>query len=133
MKSIFALGAVALLATACASRLPPVDETTLARHNAEWQAERAAYTVCGQDKANALLRTSASAPDVVDASVRACQPTLESVRTSFRQYVELQMMSDHGKEGARQAADQMAVDAETKLRGYLLPYVEYTRYQAGIQ
>lgn len=43
------------------------------------------------------------------------------------------MVSSHGRDGARQAADRVSQDTEAKTRNYLVRYVERERYTAKAQ
>lgn len=99
----------------------------------EWQRLRARHFDCATDKANELMRGSASSPDVARQALRACDDRLSAMRTAFRTYLEAQMVSSHGKAGARRAADQLARDTERKVQTYLEQSVVYTRYQAKVR
>ncbi len=50
---------------------------------------------------------------------------------AFGTYLEGQMVSSHGKSGARQAADRVTTDTREKARSYLTRYVERERYVAN--
>ncbi|KJK24565.1 hypothetical protein UB46_09750 [Burkholderiaceae bacterium 16] len=129
MKSVLALIPVTLLAAACASHAP-ADPQASAEANEQWQSLRAAYTTCAKDKADAGMAGRASAQDLAASSLKACQPQLDAMRTAFREYLDAQMVSAHGRDGARQAADRVSRDTEAKTRNYLVRYVERERYTA---
>lgn len=132
MKSVLALIPVTLLAAACASRAP-ADPQAVSEANEQWQSLRAAYTTCAKDQADAGMASSASAQDLTSAALKACRPRLEAMHTAFRDYLNAQMVSSHGRDGARQAADQVSQDTEAKTRNYLVRYVERERYTARAQ
>ncbi|MGE8366068.1 hypothetical protein AB4156_02300 [Cupriavidus sp. 2MCAB6] len=129
MKSVLALIPVTLLAAACASHAP-ADPQASAEANEQWQSLRAAYTTCAKDQADAGMSGRASAQDLAASALKACQPRLDAMRTAFREYLDAQMVSSHGRDGARQAADRVSRDTEAKTRNYLVRYVERERYTA---
>ncbi|WP_420996445.1 hypothetical protein ACKI2N_016740 [Cupriavidus sp. 30B13] len=129
-KSALVLVPAALLA-ACASRPLAADPQALSAANAQWQSLRADYTACARDKADAGLPGRGSAQDLAGAALKACQPTLDAMRGAFRDYLDAQMVSSHGHDSARQAADRLAQDTEAKTRSYVVRYVERERYNAG--
>lgn len=138
-----ALCTVALL-TACGSS-PKQSETAAAFTDApatqvaapvqmpEWQMLRARHFECATGKANDLMRGSDASPEVARQALRACSGELSAMRNSFRTYLESQMVSAHGKTGARRAADQLARDTERKAQAYLEQSVVYARYQAKVR
>jgi hypothetical protein len=144
MKSLVILS-LALLTASCASHRAADDETlasdsdqpALVAQGTQWQApvstgsewmvHRQAYTTCVIAKADTLVRNVGSSQDIAEAALQACESTRENVRIAFRHYLETQMVSAHGKRGAALAADQMASDAEGKLRSYLVQYVNHAR------
>ncbi|MGT2492911.1 hypothetical protein ACU4GD_26430 [Cupriavidus basilensis] len=102
-----------------------------AEANEQWQSLRAAYTTCAKDQADAgMSRPRLAAQDLAASALKACQPRLDAMRTAFREYLDAQMVSSHGRDGARQAADRVSRDTEAKTRNYLVRYVERERYTA---
>lgn len=135
MKSVLhliSLIPVALLAAACASHAPANPQAS-AEANEQWQSLRAAYTTCAKDQADAGMASSASAQDLARAALKACRPRLDAMHAAFRDYLDAQMVSSHGRDGARQAADRVSQDTEAKTRNYLVRYVERERYTAKAQ
>lgn len=99
----------------------------------EWQMLRARHFECATGKANGLMRGSDASSDVARQALRACSGELSAMRDAFRTYLESQMVSSHGKTGARRAADQLARDTERKTQTYIEQSVVYTRYQAKVR
>ncbi|MGO4328888.1 hypothetical protein AB4Z48_21860 [Cupriavidus sp. 2TAF22] len=130
LKSSFVLIPVTLLAAACASHSPAPDPQAAGEANAQWQSLRADYTACAKGQTDAGLSGSASPQDLAGAALKACQPKLDAMRSAFREYLDAQMVSAHGRDGARQAADRVSRDTEAKTRSYLVRYVEVERYNA---
>ncbi|AOY92712.1 hypothetical protein BKK79_13710 [Cupriavidus sp. USMAA2-4] len=130
MKLAPILLAAGLLATACASR-PPVDgqapQSANESANAHWQALRGDYTDCARRQADAELPRSGTAQALADDALKACRAQLEAVRVAFRDYLDAQMVSSHGRDSARQAANQVGRDTEAKTRAYLVRYIESER------
>ncbi|WP_237717281.1 hypothetical protein [Cupriavidus basilensis] len=131
LKSVLALIPAALLAAACASRAP-ADPQAVSDANEQWQSIRAAYTTCAKDQADAGMASSASAQDLASAALKACQPRLDAMRAAFRDYLDAQMVSSHGRDGARQAAARVSQDTEAKTRNYLVRHIERERYVAKL-
>jgi hypothetical protein len=129
MKSVLALIPVTLLAAACASHAP--DPQAVSEANEQWQSLRATYTACAKEQADAGMASRVSAQDLAGSALKACQPGLDAMRTAFRQYLDTQMVSAHGRDSARQAADRVGRDTEAKTRDYLVHYVERERYLAA--
>ncbi|WP_020204273.1 MULTISPECIES: hypothetical protein [Cupriavidus] len=133
MKSVLALIPVTLLAAACASRPPAADPQAQEQANAQWQSLRADYTNCAREQADAGLPGRGSPQDLAGAALKACQSRLDAMRGAFRDYLDAQMVSSHGHDSARQAADRLSRDTEAKTRTYLVRYVERERYNAGLR
>ncbi|MDF3836932.1 hypothetical protein P3W85_28860 [Cupriavidus basilensis] len=131
MKFVLALIPATLLAAACASHTP-ADPQAASDANAQWQSLRADYSTCAKDQTDAGVAGAASPQDLVGTALKACQPRLDAMRTAFRQYLDAQMVSSHGRDSARQAADRVSRDTEAKTRNYLLRYVERERYNARL-
>lgn len=132
MKSVLALIPVTLLAAACASQVPANPQAS-SEANEQWQSLRAAYTTCAKGQADAGMAGGASAQDLASAALKACRPRLDAMHTAFRDYLDAQMVSSHGRDGARQAAERVSQDTEAKTRNYLVRYVERERYTAKAQ
>lgn len=141
MRNVLALIPALLLVGACASK-PPAEEVVADAEAAaatqtanaappQWQLLRQQYTDCAKSKAEAGAAGSGTTQKVVADALRACQSDLDAVRTSFRQYLDEQMVSAHGKRSARQASDRLGRDTEDKVRAYLLRHVEYQRAVAA--
>ncbi|AQV95575.1 hypothetical protein BJN34_16975 [Cupriavidus necator] len=131
MKKLLTALPLALLA-ACASQ-PPVSSNDAgadlsAVDASGWQALRAKYMDCAQKKANDNLSAKGQPKDVADQALRACQPELDAMHDAFRNYLDAQMSSSHGKSSARQAAARVTTDTREKARSYLVRYVERERY-----
>lgn len=124
----------ALLLGACASQ--PSTETPEARQevaqmNAGWQAERAKYMDCVQDKAGDGAKGKGTSKEVASGAIDACKDQLKVMHDAFQSYLSAQMSSAHGQTSARQAADRVTTDTREKARTYLTRYVEVERYKAG--
>jgi len=132
MKSVLALIPVTLLAAACASRAP-ADPQAVSEANEQWQSLRAAYTTCAKDQADAGMASSASAQDLTSAALKACRPGSRPCTRRFAITWMHRWCPRHGRDGARQAADQVSQDTEAKTRNYLVRYVERERYTARAQ
>ncbi len=131
---------LSLLLAACASKPTSQDTSTASTPSAsdtpavsssapEWQVRRASYMDCATAKAKTMVDSRDTSKAVAHAAVKSCDSELATVRTSFQRYFESQMVSSHGKSGARRAADQVARDTERKTETHLEQYVEYARYQ----
>ncbi|MGY8525840.1 hypothetical protein [Paracidovorax citrulli] len=141
MRYVPALTFAALLLSACASSPPKTGEAAVeaaATTNVapgtggsaiapEWQQRREKYTACATDKASSAMTSSESAQRIAAEAVKACSGELDAVRTSFRDYLNAQMVSSHGKRSAQQAAERLGRDTEDKVRAYLVRHVEYER------
>lgn len=137
MKQIFApLAALApvLLLAACASQ-PSAESAEkkqeVASLNSGWQAERAKYMECVQDKADDGAKGKGTSKEVAANAIEACKGQLTVMHDTFRSYLSAQMSSAHGQTSARQAADRVTTDTREKARTYLTRYVEVERYKAG--
>ncbi len=128
---------VAALLGACASQPPAPDagEAANASANADngWQALRARYMDCVQHQADEGVSGKAQTKDVVSSALAACNGELKAMHDAFGTYLGGQMVSSHGKSGARQAADRVTTDTREKARAYLTRYVERERYIARTQ
>lgn len=145
MPKVLALIPAILLVGACASHAPSDQQAaaaataTAAESQAasgpppEWQKKRQQYTDCAREKAEARSAKPGTTQAVVNDALRDCRGELDAVRTSFREYLDGQMSSAHGKRSARQAADRVGRDTEDKVRAYLLRHVEYHRAVAARQ
>lgn len=124
----------ALLMAACASQ--PAVETAEAKQeaaqmNSGWQAERAKYMDCVQDRASDGAKGKGTSKDVAAGAIDACKDQLKVMHDAFQSYLSAQMSSAHGQSSARQAADRVTTDTREKARTYLTRYVEVERYKAG--
>ena len=124
----------ALLLAACASS--PSVETAEAKQeavqmNSGWQAERAKYMDCVQDRASDGAKGKGTSKDVAAGAIDACKDQLKVMHDAFQSYLSAQMSSAHGQSSARQAADRVTTDTREKARTYLTRYVEVERYKAG--
>jgi hypothetical protein len=135
MKKFLTALPLALLA-ACASQ-PPAASTDASAASAAaadassgWQALRAKYMDCTQKKASDNLAAKGQSRDVAELALSACQPELDAMHDAFRNYLDAQMSSSHGKSSARQAAARVTTDTRDKARSYLVRYVERERYLA---
>ncbi|WP_253699997.1 hypothetical protein [Cupriavidus pauculus] len=125
---------VALLLAACGSA-PTVEspeaKQEVAQMNSGWQAERAKYMDCVQDKASDGAKGKGTSKDVAAGAIDACKDQLKVMHDAFQSYLSAQMSSAHGQNSARQAADRVTTDTREKARTYLTRYVEVERYKAG--
>ena len=145
MPKVLALIPAILLVGACASHAPSDQQAAAAATAAaaesqaasgpppEWQKKRQQYTDCAREKAEARSAKPGTTQAVVNDALRDCRGELDAVRTSFREYLDGQMSSAHGKRSARQAADRVGRDTEDNVRAYLLRHVEYHRAVAARQ
>ncbi|CAG9176711.1 hypothetical protein CURE108131_06950 [Cupriavidus respiraculi] len=141
MQKALALAPVLLLLAACASQAPTNGEAAAeaaqdaataqaavaSAQPAEWQMLRQRYTLCTKEKAEAGARGSDNTQKVAAAAMKSCREELEAVRSSFRDYLNAQMVSSHGRASAKQATERMIRDTEDKTRAYLVKHVEYER------
>ncbi|WP_454764998.1 hypothetical protein [Cupriavidus campinensis] len=132
-NALVALVPVIMLA-ACSSQ--PTVETAeqkqeAATLNSGWQAERAKYMECVQDKAGDGARGKGTSRDVAASALDACKGQLGVMHDAFHSYLSAQMSSAHGQTSAREAADRVTTDTREKARTYLTRYVEVERYKAG--
>jgi len=125
---------------ACASQSPsqqqPADSTSVASTtgaDSGWLALRAKYMDCVQRRADDGLSGSGQTKAVVASALNACEGELSTMHDAFRDYLSAQMVSSHGKSGARQAADRVTKDTREKARVYLMGYVDHERYLAKSQ
>jgi len=145
-RALYAPSLVLLaLLGACASPTPqePADPANVANaadtanaagpDSSGWQALRARYMDCVQHRADDGVTGKASTKDVVSSALDACKGELGAMHDAFRDYLGAQMVSAHGKSGARQAADRVTTDTREKARAYLTRYVERERYLAKAQ
>lgn len=125
---------VAALLGACGSQPSAPDAGAAANTNANadngWQALRARYMDCVQQRADDGIAGQAQTKEVVSSALAACNGELKAMHDAFGTYLEGQMVSSHGKSGARQAADRVTTDTREKARTYLTRYVERERYVA---
>ena len=133
----FSILLLAALLGACGSQPPAPDagEAASAGTNADngWQALRARYMDCVQHQADAGVSGKAQTKDVVSSALAACNGELKAMHDAFGTYLDGQMVSSHGKSGARQAADRVTTDTREKARAYLTRYVDRERYIARTQ
>ncbi|MGN5479926.1 hypothetical protein ACTMU2_32995 [Cupriavidus basilensis] len=126
---------VAAMLGACGSQPSAPDAATAASANSNadngWQALRARYMDCVQRQADDGVPGKAQTKDVVSSALSACNGDLKAMHDAFGTYLEGQMVSSHGKSGARQAADRVTTDTREKARSYLTRYVERERYVAN--
>lgn len=127
--------AVLALLGACASHpqsdaTGATDATSAATADNGWQALRAKYMDCTQRRAAEGISGTASTKAVVSSALDACEGELSAMHDAFRDYLGAQMVSSHGKTGARQAADRVTKDTREKARVYLTGYVDHERYVA---
>lgn len=110
----------------------PANAATTATAPADngWQALRAKYMDCVQRHAADGVPGSAQAKAVVSSALSACEGELSAMHDAFRDYLGAEMVSAHGKSGARQAADRVTKDTREKARVYLTGYVDHERYLA---
>jgi len=130
MKPALVLIPATLLAAACASR-QPTDPQASQEANANWQALRGAYTDCARSQADAALPRGGTPQALADGALRACRPQLDAVRVAFHDYLDAEMVSAHGRDSARQAANQVSRDTEAKTRAYLVRYIESEQARAS--
>jgi hypothetical protein len=104
--------------------------TGTASADAGWMALRAKYMDCVQRHADDGVPGNAQSKAVASSALDACKGELQVMHDAFRDYLNAQMVSSHGKSGARQAADRVTTDTREKARAYLVRYVDYERYQA---
>lgn len=124
----------ALLLAACSSQ--PTMESAESKQetaalNSGWQAERAKYMDCVQDKADDGVKGKAAPKDVAANALESCKGQLGVMHDAFQSYLSAQMSSSHGQAGARQAAARVTTDTREKARTYLTRYVEVERYKAN--
>lgn len=131
----FAVPLTALMLAACSSSQPSVQtpgaQQEVAQMNSGWQAERAKYMDCVQDKAGDGAKGKGTSKDVAAGAIDACKDQLKVMHDAFQSYLSAQMSSAHGQSSARQAADRVTTDTREKARTYLTRYVEVERYKAG--
>lgn len=124
----------ALLLAACGSA-PTVEspeaKQEVAQMNSGWQAERAKYMDCVQDRAGDGAKGKGTSKEVAAGAIDACKDQLKVMHDAFQSYLSAQMSSAHGQNSARQAADRVTTDTREKARTYLTRYVEVERYKAG--
>ncbi|WP_235844570.1 hypothetical protein [Cupriavidus agavae] len=129
-----AMPLAALFLAACSSA-PSVESSEakqeVAQLNSGWQAERAKYMECVQDKADSGAKGKGTSRDVAAGAIDACKDQLKVMHDAFQSYLSAQMSSSHGQNSARQAADRVTTDTREKARTYLTRYVEVERYKAG--
>lgn len=134
-----ALLAPAALLGACASKSSPTpasqqqpsaDAAATASPDSAWLAQRARYMDCVQRSADAGMSGTGQTKAVVAAALNACDGELKTMHDAFRDYLGAEMVSAHGKAGARHAADRVAKDTREKARVYLMGYVDHERYLA---
>ncbi|QYY31097.1 hypothetical protein K2O51_27750 [Cupriavidus pinatubonensis] len=125
---------VAVLLGACGSQPSAPDASAAANADASadngWQALRARYMDCVQHRADDGIAGKAQTKEVVSSALAACNGELKAMHDAFGSYLDGQMVSSHGKSGARQAADRVTTDTREKARSYLTRYVERERYVA---
>ncbi|CAG9181252.1 hypothetical protein [Cupriavidus pinatubonensis] len=125
---------VAVLLGACGSQPSAPDASAAANVDASadngWQALRARYMDCVQHRADDGIAGKAQTKEVVSSALAACNGELKAMHDAFGSYLDGQMVSSHGKSGARQAADRVTMDTREKARSYLTRYVERERYVA---
>lgn len=125
---------VAVLLGACGSQPSAPDASAAANADASadngWQALRARYMDCVQHRADDGIAGKAQTKEVVSSALAACNGELKAMHDAFGSYLDGQMVSSHGKSGARQAADRVTMDTREKARSYLTRYVERERYVA---
>jgi hypothetical protein len=128
---------VAVLLGACGSQPSAPDASAAANASANadngWQALRARYMDCVQHRADDGIAGKAQTKEVVSSALAACNGELKAMHDAFGSYLDGQMVSSHGKSGARQAADRVTTDTREKARSYLMRYVERERYVAHNQ
>lgn len=130
----FAVPLAALLLAACSSQpsvQTPGAQQEVAQMNSGWQAERAKYMDCVQDKAGDGAKGKGTSKEVAAGAIDACKDQLKVMHDAFQSYLSAQMSSAHGQSSARQAADRVTTDTREKARTYLTRYVEVERYKAG--
>nr|WP_315596374.1 hypothetical protein [uncultured Cupriavidus sp.] len=130
----FAVPLTALLLAACSSQpsvQTPEAQQEVAQMNSGWQAERAKYMDCVQDKAGDGAKGKGTSKEVAAGAIDACKDQLKVMHDAFQSYLSAQMSSAHGQSSARQAADRVTTDTREKARTYLTRYVEVERYKAG--
>ncbi|MEN7528445.1 hypothetical protein [Cupriavidus sp. DL-D2] len=124
----------ALFLAACSSAPSvetPETKQEVAQLNSGWQAERAKYMECVQEKADTGAKGKGTSRDVAAGALDACKGQLTVMHDAFQSYLSAQMSSAHGQNSARQAADRVTTDTREKARTYLTRYVEVERYKAG--
>src|SRR5262245_49193114 len=89
-----------LLLAACASQ--PSVQTTEAKQEAAqmssgWQAERAKYMDCVQDKASDGAKGKGTSKEVAAGAIDACKDQLKVMHDAFHSYLSVQMSSAHGQ------------------------------------
>jgi hypothetical protein len=135
----FALLAPLALLGACASTSPPsasaqqqatAEAAGATSPDSGWLALRAKYMDCVQHQADAGMSGNGQTKAVVAAALDACAGELQTMHDAFRDYLSAEMVSSHGKAGARHAADRVTKDTREKARVYLMGYVDHERYLA---
>lgn len=131
---VAALSLATLMLAACSSA-PSVEtpeaKQEVAQMNAGWQAERAKYMDCVQQKADDGARGKGTPKEVAAGAIDACKDQLKVMHDALHSYLSAQMSTAHGQTSARQAADRVTTDTREKARTYLTRYVEVERYKAG--
>ncbi|CAJ0821851.1 MULTISPECIES: hypothetical protein [Ralstonia] len=94
-----------------------------------WQALRVRYFDCVQRRADEQVTSQADTKTVVSSVLDACEGELKTMHDAFHDYLSAQMVSSHGKSGARQAANQVTESSREKARVFATDYVNYARYQ----
>ena len=94
-----------------------------------WQALRVRYFDCVQHRADEQALSQADTKAVVSSVLDACEGELKTMHDAFHDYLSAQMVSSHGKSGARQAANQVTESSREKARVFATDYVKYARYQ----
>ena len=136
LSPFISLGSIVpvVLLAACASPASvetPSQKQEVATLNSGWQAERAKYMECVQDKADDGAKGKGTSKDVAAGAIDACKAQLGVMHDAFQSYLSAQMSSAHGQTSARQAADRVTTDTREKARTYLTRYVEVERYKSG--
>ncbi|AXV81372.1 hypothetical protein [Ralstonia solanacearum] len=121
---------VLLGACASPSQQQSADPANVTNTENGWLALRGKYMDCVQRRADDGVPGNAQTKAVVSSALEACESELSAMHDAFRDYLDAQMVSAHGKAGARQAADRVTHDARDKARAYLMRYVERERYLA---
>ncbi len=127
--------ALLVLLGACTSpsqqqSVDPANAANVASADNGWQALRGKYMDCVQRHADEDVPGNTQTKAVVSAALDACKGELNAMHDAFHDYLDAQMVSAHGKSGARQAANRVTSDTREKARTYLMHYVDYERYLA---